>query len=90
MPANPRAANGDDANLLIISVTQLMPQPCAVGEVGRIEAGDVAGERVVLAGPIPDRGSSGPKLSGTMSESLPTKSPDLTVESGQCSIISAL
>ena len=48
MTPNTGAADGDDADLFIISVAELMPQPRPVGEVSRIEAGDIAGERVVL------------------------------------------
>lgn len=49
VPADAGAANGDDADLLVVSVAELMPERLTVGEVGQIEAGRVAGEGVVLA-----------------------------------------
>ena len=55
MSANPGAANSDNADLFVVPIAQLMPQPCAVGEISRIEPGDVAGERVMLPRPIPDQ-----------------------------------
>ena len=35
--ADSGATDGDDADLFVVSVTELMPQPCAVGEVGRMK-----------------------------------------------------
>src|SRR5947207_2708663 len=47
MPADPRAADGHDADLLVVAVAQCL----AVAERGRVEARHVAGEVVVLLGP---------------------------------------
>ena len=45
-------ADRDDANLLVRSVAEFVPQTLPIGELGRIEAGDVAGEVEVLLGPL--------------------------------------
>jgi hypothetical protein len=54
MPADTGAANGHDADLLVIAVAELMPQPCPIGEVGWIETGHISREGVVLPCPVPD------------------------------------
>ena len=54
-PPDPGAADGDDADLLVGPVAELGSQRVAVGELGGVEAGDVAGEVVVLLGPVADR-----------------------------------
>jgi hypothetical protein len=52
VPADARAADGDDADLHVVAVTELVTQRGAIGEVGGIEAGDVAREGEVLARPV--------------------------------------
>jgi hypothetical protein len=48
--ADARAADGDDAHAFVVAVAER----AAVGWLGWVEAGDVAGEVVVLAGPVAD------------------------------------
>ena len=72
--ADAGAADGDDAHLLVRPVAELGAQRLAVGELGRVEPGDVAGEVEVLA--RSSRGSPagrGRSASGTMSSGSPTK-----------------
>ena len=57
--ADARAADGDDADLLVLAVAELGPERGPVGELGGIEARDVAGEREVLLGPLADPGQVG-------------------------------
>ena len=49
-----RAADGDDAHLLVGLVAELGAEGLAVAEGGRVEPGDVAGEVEVLGGPVAD------------------------------------
>ena len=53
--ADARAAHRDDAHLLVGPVAELARRRCAVRELLRIEAGDVAGEVVVRLGPVADQ-----------------------------------
>jgi hypothetical protein len=55
MPADAGAAHGDDADLLVVSVAELLPQRLAVGDLGGFEAGHVPGEAVMLARPVTDQ-----------------------------------
>ena len=52
---DPGAAGGDDADLLVGRVAELGAERVAIGDLGGIEAGDVAGELEVLLGPVADR-----------------------------------
>ncbi len=61
MPAHAGAADRDDANLLGRPVPELGAQLLAVGEGGRVEARDVAGEVEVLLRPVADEGEVGPE-----------------------------
>src|SRR5262245_29161871 len=56
MLADARTADSDDAHLLIGPVAQLSAERLAVGELARIEAGDVAAEVIMLLGPGADVG----------------------------------
>src|SRR5512146_426625 len=51
MLADAGATNGDDADLLIGPIAELLAQRLTVGEVARIEPGDIAAEVVVALGP---------------------------------------
>jgi hypothetical protein len=53
-----RAAPGDDADPFVGPVAEFVAHLVAV-EVGGVEAGDVAGEVVVVLGPLPDPGEVG-------------------------------
>ena len=69
--ADAGAADGDDADLLVGAVAELGAQRVAVGELCRVEAGDVAGEVEVLLGPVADqRAGPGRSESGTMSSAV--------------------
>ena len=59
-----RAAGRDEADLLAGRVAELGAQRVAVGDLGRVEAGDVAGEAEVLLGPVADRGQAGAERLG--------------------------
>ena len=50
MGPDPRPADGHDADALVVAVAELT----AVAQVARVEAGHVAGEVVVLLGPVAD------------------------------------
>ena len=65
--ADARAADGDDADLLLVAVAELGSEGCPVGELCRIEARDVAREGVVLLGPVRIQGRWDANRSGTMS-----------------------
>jgi hypothetical protein len=52
--ADAGAAHGHHTDLLVGVVAQALAQLLAVAEGGRVEAGDVAGEVVVVPGPVPD------------------------------------
>ena len=52
--ADARAADGDDADLLVLAIAELVPERGPVGELGGIETRDVAREAVVLLGPLAD------------------------------------
>ena len=52
--ADARAADGDDADTLVVAVAELVAQPAAVAQLGRVEAGDVTGEVEVALGPVAD------------------------------------
>ena len=71
--ADARAADGDDADLLVRAVAELGAQRLPVGERRRVEACHVAGEVEVLLGPVADHRKLGTERSGTMSSGLPTK-----------------
>ena len=60
--ADPGAADGDQADLLARGVAELVAQPLAVGELGGIEARDIAREAEVRSGPVPDRGQAGAEV----------------------------
>ena len=69
------------------------PRSVAVGQLGRVEAGDVAGEVEVLLGPVPDRTAARARsASGTTSSGSPTKIARSRTRGyrAMCSIISAL
>ena len=57
--ADAGAADGDDADLLVLAVAELGSERGAVGELLGVEAGDVAGEGEVLLGPVADPGQVG-------------------------------
>ena len=59
-----RAAHGDDADGFVGGVAQLVAQRGTVGEPRRVKACYVAGEVVVLFGPVPDRGKVGAEAVG--------------------------
>ncbi len=62
--ADAGSADGDDAHPLVGAVAELGAQRLAVGELGRVEAGDVAGELEVRLGPLADRRQVGPERVG--------------------------
>ena len=62
--ADARSAHRHHAHLLGRRVAELRAQPLAVGELGRVEARDVAGEVEVLPGPVGDRRQVGPERVG--------------------------
>jgi hypothetical protein len=64
MLADARAPDRDHANLLARRVAQLCAQALSIGEGGRVEARDVAGEVIVLLGPVPDCREIGPEVRG--------------------------
>jgi hypothetical protein len=64
MPADTGAAHGDDADLVVVPVAELMAQRLAVGDLGGFEAGHVAGEAVMLACPVADQGERGSERVG--------------------------
>jgi hypothetical protein len=57
VPADPRAPDGHDADLLVVAV----PECLAVAERCRVEPRHVAGEVVVLLGPFADQRQVGPE-----------------------------
>ncbi len=59
MSADTGVAGRDHADLLIGAVAQLGADRVPAGDAGRVEAGDVAGELVVLLDPVPDRRQPG-------------------------------
>ena len=56
-----RAADRDDAHALTGEVAESSAEGLAVGGSRWFKAGHVAGEAVVLFGPVPDRGHVGPE-----------------------------
>ena len=59
-----RPADRHDAHPLVRAVAELGAQRGAVGDVARVEAGDVAGELEVLLGPLADAGQARPERVG--------------------------
>ena len=47
-------ADSHEAYLLVRLVAEFVSQPLPIGELGRVKAGDVAGEVKVLLGPFAD------------------------------------
>ena len=64
MAADARAADGDDADLLVRGIAELGTKRLAVGEVSGVEAGRVAREVVVLLGPVADQRQAGTESVG--------------------------
>ena len=52
-------AGRDDAHLLVGPVAELGAERIAIGDLSRVEAGDVAGELEALLGPVADRRETG-------------------------------
>ena len=62
--ADAGAADGHDADLLLVCVAQLGAQLGAIAQVRGIKAGDVAGEVIVALGPVADHRQPGPEALG--------------------------
>ena len=52
--ADTRAAHGHQADLLVVAIAELTPQPHPVRKIGGVEAGHIAREGVVLTRPVSD------------------------------------
>ena len=52
MGTDATTSDGHDADLLVRLVAEFVSQPLPIGELGRIKAGDVAGEVEVLLSPF--------------------------------------
>lgn len=62
--ADAGSSDRNDADLLVRSVPELVAQSRAVDELGWVEADYVAGEVVVLLGPLPDSRKTGAEAVG--------------------------
>ena len=85
MPAGPGPAHRDDADLLVGAVPELGPDPFAIREGRRVEAGDVAGEVEVLPGPLADPGQAlaepiGHDVGAVPDEDGPVAHPGIAVD----------
>jgi hypothetical protein len=62
--ADTGAADGHHADLFLIGIAKLLPQPFPVGEVGWIEASQITREGVVLTRPVPNQWQLRPERIG--------------------------
>ena len=64
MPSDAGTSDGHETYPLVVAVAELVPEPGPIGKVGRVEAGDVAGEGEVLTRPVADQWKVGSERAG--------------------------